>query len=73
MTTQDQLDDLTTTIGEALRETWLKGYTTAASEVLANAIAELDTRAKNSGNEGVVTGLEIAIAILKEQLKWLFF
>ena len=69
MTTQDQLDDLTTTIGEALRETWLKGYTTAASEVLANAIAELDTRAKNSGNEGVVTGLEIAIAILKEQLK----
>jgi len=69
MTTQDQLDDLTTTIGEALRETWLKGYTTAASEVLANAIADLEQRAKSAGNESVVTGLEIAIAILKEQLK----
>lgn len=69
MTTQEQLDDLTTTIGEALRETWLKGYTTAASEVLGQAIADLDQRAKSAGNEGVVTGLEIAIAILKEQLK----
>jgi len=69
MTTQDQLDDLTTTIGEALRETWLKGYTTAASEVLANAIAEIEKRASHTGNEGTNMGLNIAIAILKEQLK----
>jgi hypothetical protein len=69
MTTQDQLDDLTTTIGEALRETWLKGYTTAASEVLGNAITDLEQRIKNTGNEGTINGLEIAIAMLKEQLK----
>jgi hypothetical protein len=69
MTTQEQLDDLTATIGEALRETWLKGYTTGAGEVLGNAIAELEIRAANAGNEGTNMGLNIAIAILKEHIK----
>lgn len=73
MTTQDYLDDITTDIGEALRETWLKGYNTASQETLTNALGELERRVEgmttNGGHHEVITGLNIAIAIIKDMLK----
>ena len=73
MNTQDQLDDLTTTIGDALRKTWLKGYTTASAEILGQAIGEIEQRATgledNSGNADIIQGLSIAAAIVKGLLK----
>jgi len=73
MTTEDTLNDLTTDIGDALRETWLKGYDTASTEILSTAINELQTRLagveSSNGNAGVIQGLTIAIAVVKGLLK----
>jgi hypothetical protein len=73
MTTEDTLNDLTTDIGDALRETWLKGYDTASTEILGTVINELQTRLDgveaSNGNSGIVQGLTIAIAIVKGLLK----
>ena len=71
--TQDKLDDLTLTIGDSLRETWLHGYNTASSEILTTAISELEQRLEgweqNEGDPGAMAGLSIGIAILKGLLK----
>ena len=62
MTTQQQLDDLTYTIGENLREAWLKGYAEAlrkAQEILLDRTSYASEQHKQ--------GLEIALALIKEE------
>ena len=62
MTTQNQLDDLTFTMGEALREAWLKGYGEALRQI-REAIQDRVTTSADSHK----AGLEIALAIIKEE------
>ena len=64
-TTQQQLDDLTYTIGESLREAWLSGYNSAAGDSARQIIEALEKR-NEYASEQVKAGLEAAIAIIKE-------
>jgi hypothetical protein len=56
-----------------LRETWLKGYNTASHESLSHALEELERRVEGmtegGGHHEIITGLNIAIAIVKELMK----
>ena len=65
ITTQQQLDDLTYTMGEALREAWLSGYNSAAGDTARQIIEELEKR-KDYAGEHTKLGLDVAIAIIKE-------
>jgi len=64
-TTQQQLNDLTYTIGESLREAWLSGYNSAAGDTSRQIIEALEKR-KEYASEQIEPGLEAAIAIIKE-------
>jgi hypothetical protein len=64
-TTQQQLDDLTYTIGESLREAWLSGYNSAGGDVSRQIVEELEKR-KDYAGEHTKLGLDVAIAIIKE-------
>ena len=60
--TQNQLDDLTYTIGESLREAWMKGYGEALRQI-TEAITERTQHAADTH----LAGLNIALAIIKEE------
>lgn len=67
-TTQQQLDDLTYTMGEALREAWLSGYNASAGDTSRQIIEALNER-KDYAGEHTKLGLEVAIAIIEEMEK----
>lgn len=62
MTTQEQLDNLTANVGNALREAWQSGYDTAQKEILDEAIHALELRQQTSANPNA---LDTAVAILR--------
>lgn len=62
MTTQEQLDNLTVNVGNALREAWQGGYDTAQKDILNEAIHALELRQQTSANPHA---LDTAIAVLK--------
>lgn len=64
-TTQQQLDDLTFTIGESLREAWLSGYNAASGDNTRHIIEALEKRKEYAGKQTTL-GLEVAIAIIQE-------
>ena len=66
MTTQEQLDNLTANVGNALREAWQSGYDTASKEILSEAIHAIELRQQSSANPHA---LDTAIAILKGLMK----
>jgi hypothetical protein len=61
-TTNQQLDDLTYTMGEALREAWMKGYGEALRQI-TEAITERKSHSADIHQEG----LNIALAIIKQE------
>ena len=62
MTTQEQLDNLTASVGNALREAWQSGYDIAQKEILAEAIHAIELRQQTSANPHA---LDTAIAVLR--------
>ena len=62
MTTSQQLDDLTFTMGEALREAWLKGYAEAIRQI-TEQIKDRMTYSSESSQQGLL----IALAIIKDE------
>ena len=66
MTTQEQLDNLTANVGNALREAWQSGYDIASKEILTEAIHAIELRQQTSANPHA---LDTAIAVLKGLLK----
>jgi len=62
MTTQEQLDNLTASVGNALREAWQSGYDIAQKEILAEAIHAIQIRQQTSANPHA---LDTAIAVIK--------
>ncbi len=66
MTTQEQLDNLTANVGNALREAWQGGYDTASKEILTEAIHAIELRQQTSANPHA---LDTAVAVLKGLMK----
>jgi hypothetical protein len=62
MTTQEQLDNLTANVGNALREAWQSGYDIASKEILSEAIHAIELRQQTSANPHA---LDTAIAVIK--------
>jgi hypothetical protein len=66
MTTQEQLDNLTANVGNALREAWQSGYDIASKEILTEAIHAIELRQQSSANPHA---LDTAIAVIKSLIK----
>jgi hypothetical protein len=62
VTTSQQLDDLTFTMGEALREAWMKGYAEAIRQI-TEQIKDRMTYSSESSQQGLL----IALAIIKDE------